>query len=143
MVKKADITSEPSFKSQFDTHNLNPQKKYVWVLRNDDEQMNDAYTKGYAPATGDEKIMRNPFESTKDEPGSIKVRGTGASERILMCCPKHLAKEREKERASRYVKAPKAAKAEANKMMREGGSGFSVETDDTTEETKLEDFQGK
>jgi hypothetical protein len=137
MVKKADITSEPVFKSQFDTHNLNPQKKYVWVLRNDDEQMNDCFAKGYSPATGDEKIMRNPFESTKDEPGSIKVRGTGASERILMSCPKHLAKEREKERATRYVKADKAGKADARKMMAEGGSGFTIENE-SSEETKTE-----
>lgn len=136
-IKKADITSEPIFSSPSDVHNKDPKMHYVRVLRNDDEQMNDAFAKGYRPATGNEKVMKNPFESSKDEPGSIKVTGTGTLERILMCCPKNLVKEREKERASRYVKADKAGKADAHKMTAEAGSGFTVESE-SSEETKTE-----
>lgn len=135
-IKKADIVSEPVFKSQFDVNNKNPNMKYSWVLKNDEEQMNDACVKGYVPATGGETIMRNPFESAKDTEGSTKVRGTGSGERILMCCSTKLVKEREKERASRYVKADKAGKADARKMMSEG-KGFVVESE-SSEETKFE-----
>jgi len=136
-LKKADITSEPIITNKYDVLNKNKQMNYVWVLKNDDEQMAQAYENGYVPATGNEKIMRNPFESAKDVEGSQKIRGTGSVERILLCCPKHLKVEREKERASRYVKADKAGKAESKKMMDDGGSGFTVESE-ATEETKVE-----
>lgn len=142
MIKKANITDEPVVTNKYDVLNKNKQMHYAWVLKNDDEQMADAYEKGYVPATGKEKIMRNPFESAKDEEGSTKIRGTGQMERILLCCPRNLKTERDKIRASRYVKAPQAAKAEAKKMMSEG-SGFTVDTKETTETTKVEDFQGK
>jgi hypothetical protein len=140
-IKKADIVGEPNFTSRFDVHDKNPQMRYSWVLKNDEEQMNDAYVKGYVPATGKEKIMRNPFESAKDVEGSTKVRGTGTSERILMCCPKHLVKEREKERAARYVPAKKAAADDARKMMATG-TGFTVESE-ASEETKQESIMEK
>lgn len=135
-IKRADITGEPVFTSRYEVHNKSPQMNYVWVLKNDEEQMNEAYVNGYVPATGKEKIMRNPFESAKDTEGSTKVRGVGTSERILMCCPKHMVKERQKERAARYVPAKKSAADEARKMM--AANRGAIVKGEASEETKQE-----
>jgi len=130
-VKRADVLDESHLMNDiWHVQNKDPKLHYVWGRKNDDQEMNMFAQRGYVPASGDEKIFGNPFESKKDTEGNLKERG----QRILMCCPKHMVEARRKEQAKRYIDPGKSAKAEARQMSREG----VVVTASASSETKRE-----
>lgn len=130
-VKKASIKIGVKVTDQWSVENKDPRLRYIWARKNDDREMSMCAQRGYVPATGQERILRNPFEAVKDEEGKTKERG----DRILMCCPQEMVNIREKERLKRHINAKQAAQNDARRMTKEGG-GFSV-TADASEETSF------
>jgi len=129
-VKRAEVTRESIVSDQWDVKGKRPGQHYAWARKDDNAEMNMMAQRGYEPARGNERIMGNPFEASKDANGKLKVRGS----RILMCCPEELVTARRKERASRYVSAKKDGQSRARSFQRQG---VSV-TSESEEETKRE-----
>jgi len=133
-VVKAAVTGEYKPASDiWHVGNKDPALHYHWGRKDDDIEMNDFAQKGYVPATGNERIMGDPFAAVQDTTGQTKVRGN----RILMCCPKEMYEAREKDQ-HRHVSATQAAQSDARKM---SGQGVLVkpEGDETTRRESLEE----
>jgi hypothetical protein len=135
-VKRANVVSENLTGDIWEVGNKNPEFNYVWMKNNDDAELNAAAHKGYVPATGDEKILGNPFEAVESSSGKRKIRGN----RILMCCPKHMADARRKKQASQFVDARTSAINEARMMSREKGVIVKTDDDLSSSETKRENI---
>jgi len=131
-IMRASVTSESIQNDGWEVENKNPDFHYVWGRKSNDMEMTNFARKQYVPAKGNEKILGNPFESSKDTTGQTKERG----DRILMCCPKELFDARRNERASRHVNAKDAAAADARKMQR-SGAVVHAEAEETTKRESL------
>jgi len=135
-IKRAGVKMSLKPTDQWAVEGKDPRFYYSWGRKSNDREMNIFAQRGYIPATGNERIARNPFEATQDEEGKTKERG----DRILMCCPKELVAAREKDRLSRHRNAKQAAANDARRMMHESGGGAIVQSD-ASETTKTESME--
>lgn len=130
-VVRASVISEsrPKHDATY-VENKDPTLHYHWGRKSNEEEMQDFADKQYVPARGNEKIIGNPFEASKDTTGQTKERG----DRILMCCPKELFDSRQQERLGKHIGAKESVRNDARRI---SGSGVLVESD-AEETTKRE-----
>lgn len=125
-IKKADVVQDYTRIDPWLVRNKDPNLEYKWGRTDNDMEMMEFAAKQYIPATGNEVIVGNPFESIKCGPGERKVRGN----RILMCCPKSIVDARREQEARKYKKRSGSANDEARKSAAKSNLGM-IEIEET------------
>lgn len=133
-IQRADMVEEGIVTDRWDVQNKDPKMHYCWARKSNDDEISQMLQKGYVPARGKERIMRNPLEANKDEDGETKERG----DRILMMCPKSYVNVRRQEQANRFVNVKKAGNAEARAMQTKGVRVESLSESETKRESLME-----
>lgn len=135
-IKKADVVQDYTRIDPWLVRNKDPKLEYKWGRIDNDMEMMEFAAKQYIPATGDEVIVGNPFESIKCGSGERKIRGN----RILMCCPKSIVNARREQEARKYKKRSDLANDEARKSAARSNLGMLEieETKNVSRESILE-----
>ena len=119
-IKKAEVVNDFTRIDPWLVRGGDPKLEYKWGRLDNDMEMMEFASKQYVPATGNEVIVGNPFESMKCGPGERKVRGN----RILMCCPKTIVNPRREEEARKRKKRSNSADDDARKVASRSNLGM-------------------